>query len=182
MIKHEGYNMKQSIPKGTKVVIDGKEVTYTGLIGYDAQGPYHVFEDGDNYYPNRIRQDRFLEIINPPDIVSSTSQTSPLAYSQHILQHQIKAALEEIREYFRERGNLTGLDEGDDDSRKYTATYIDNDGIAQSAYYREIEVSDDNRLYIGLSDGHWIYQEDITANNILDIINIIHENHDTYSK
>jgi hypothetical protein len=75
-------------------------------------------------------------------------------YHIRVFTHQLNKAKEDLRQHLREKGNLTGLDASDDDSRKYTAQYIDNDGEPQAAFYREVEVSDDNRLYIELSDGH----------------------------
>jgi|GEM_PF-4658776 len=103
-------------------------------------------------------------------------------YHIRVFTHQLNKAKEDLRQHLREKGNLTGLDASDDDSRKYTAQYIDNDGEPQAAFYREVEVSDDNRLYIELSDGHCIYQEDITINHIMDIFYLIQDECGKYVK
>lgn len=104
-----------------------------------------------------------------------------LSSNQQTLADAKKDALENIRLYLKEKGNIKGLDKVEE-HHQYTATYIDDHGEAVSASYSELEISDDNRLYIGLSDGHWLYQEDITLNNIDDLINILQEGHGTYSK
>lgn len=104
-----------------------------------------------------------------------------LSSNQQTMYDAKKDALENIRQHLKEKGNLTGLDEVEEHHR-YTATYIDDDGEAASASYSQLEVSDDNRLYIGLSDGHCLFQEDITLNNIDDIINILDDGHGTYNK
>ncbi len=105
-----------------------------------------------------------------------------MEYHIRVFNHQFNVAKEDLRKHLKEKGNLTGLDEGDDDSRKYTALYIDRDGEAQAAFYREVEVSDDNRLYFGLSDGHTLYQEDITFIHIMDIFYLIQNECGTYVK
>ncbi len=104
-----------------------------------------------------------------------------LLSNQQTLADAKKNALENIRLYLKEKGNLTGLDEVEE-HQCYTAIYINNNGEAVCAYYSQLEISDDNRLYIGLSDGHWLFQEDITLSNIDDLINILQEGHGTYSK
>lgn len=103
-----------------------------------------------------------------------------MEYHIRVFNHQFNQAKEDLRRYLREKGNLTELDAGDDDSRKHTALYTGRDGEPRAAFYREVEASADNRLYIGLSDGHTLYQEDITIINILDIMNLIQSGIGTY--
>ncbi|MDR1716500.1 MAG: hypothetical protein LBS20_11715 [Prevotella sp.] len=105
-----------------------------------------------------------------------------MEYHLRVFNHQFNQAKEDLRQHLKEKGNLTELDAGDDDSLKYTALYIDRDGESQAAYYRQVEVSDDNRLYIELSDGHCIHQEDITINHIMDIFYLIQDECGTYVK
>lgn len=99
---------------------------------------------------------------------------------QYHINEQLKEAKETLCNMLVEKGNLSEIDNVKD-SQKYTATYIDNDGNPQSAYYSALELQD-GRLYIGLSDEHWLYEEDIKAEHILDLITVIEEGHGKHTK
>ena len=97
----------------------------------------------------------------------------------HILE-RVKEAKELLRDFLSGHGNISEMDNVAD-CEKYTAYYTDDDGNAQSAYYRSMELLE-NRLYIGLSDEYCIFQENITVQNIYDIISIIEEGHGKFNK
>lgn len=103
-----------------------------------------------------------------------------LSNAQYHINEQLKEAKEALRNLLIEKGNLSEIDNVSDHC-KYTAIYIDDDGNAQSAYYRSVELLE-NRLYIVLSDEYCIFQEDISVPNIFDLITIIENGHGTYTK
>lgn len=103
-----------------------------------------------------------------------------LSNAQYHINEQLKEAKEALRNLLIEKGNLSDIDNVSDHC-KYTANYIDDDGNAQSAYYRSVELLE-NRLYIVLSDEYCIFQEDISVPNIFDLITIIEDGHGTYAK
>lgn len=105
---------------------------------------------------------------------------SKICNTKYKIEEEIKEAKEAIRNFLKDKGNLTHLDDLPP-HRQYTATYIDNDGDAQSASYRTIELEEGN-ISVELSDSHWLYEHELTIENILDMLNIIIDGNGKYIK
>lgn len=89
------------------------------------------------------------------------------------IHHLIRQGLDEIRQHLKEKGSLTAIDE----DNEWSAYYINDDGYAESAYYREIELEDNGKIAVLLSDGFWLYEEDLTVIHVMDILTIFAESY-----
>ena len=84
------------------------------------------------------------------------------------IHHLTGEAIKEIKRHLTENGEIEDIS-GDE---TWTATYINDDGFAESAYYQSITI-DRDKLFVDLSDGWCLYEDDLTTNHVLDIISII---------
>ncbi|MDR2005339.1 MAG: hypothetical protein LBQ74_20135 [Prevotella sp.] len=97
---------------------------------------------------------------------------------QHHIQKQAKEAIEEIRSYLREYGNISEI-EGDEN---IFGLYLDEQDYGVASPYSQIELFPTGEIVITLFDEHTIYEEDFTPNHINDLITIIQGKYGKYSK
>lgn len=148
--------MKISIAPGTKVVIDGKIVQYTGLTGFDSLGAYHLFEDEDmNSLKFRwidfLQQEIFQSRI--PDVVEKLRLL----------------ALEKIRDYIKQNGGIYPSPEA-----TLSAVYFDRDGYAADSYYSKIQMTG-NSIIVDLEDYTGISEDDLSITHVLQILELINK-------
>lgn len=81
-----------------------------------------------------------------------------------------KQGIEYIKKRVEEHGNI---DFGEDCN--YSAIYVNDDGYAECPYYQRIELEDDGQIAILLTDGIWLYENELTPNHIMDLLNQLEE-------
>jgi len=74
-----------------------------------------------------------------------------------------------IKKHIEENGNI---DFGEDCN--WCALYVNDDGYAECPYFRRIEL-EDNKLTVLLSDGYWLYEDDLSTKHIMDIVSLLHD-------
>ncbi|MDR1459493.1 MAG: hypothetical protein LBI60_04700 [Bacteroidales bacterium] len=121
-------------------------------------------EIGEEYYEHSIFKNGKWSFENPPSI------------NEQIHQLTVQG-LEQIRQHLTEKGNIVAIDE----DNNWSAYYTNGDGYAESAYYSEIEL-DNGKISVLLSDGIWLYEDDLTTIHVMDILTIIAEGHGTYQQ
>lgn len=145
------------IPKETLIKI-------TSLLP-DTEGLYIRItseEPGEEYFEKAVFQNGRWSFDSIPDINAQI----------HALTQQ---GIGLIKKRIEETGNI---DFGEDCT--YVALYINDDGYAECPYFRRIELESNNKLTVLLSDDVWLYEDDLTAVHIMDILTLIEEGHVTY--
>lgn len=81
-----------------------------------------------------------------------------------------KEAIEDIKKYLSTNKieDLTSKD------INYSITYVDGDGYFEGSIYESVEV-ENGTLFINLTDGMSIYEDDITINDVIAVLSIISE-------
>ncbi|MDR1502268.1 MAG: hypothetical protein LBT43_07425 [Prevotella sp.] len=79
----------------------------------------------------------------------------------------------QIKKHIQEIGNI---DFGN--NCNWCVLYVNDDGYAELAYFRRIELELNGKICLLLSDGVWLYEEDLTTTHIMDILSLIQENDD----
>lgn len=87
-------------------------------------------------------------------------------------------AIEEIRLHLKEHGDIEKIELYE----KHTTAYFDDADNAVSADYSIIQLGDNGSIFVMLTDEHWLLENDLTTNHVLDIFNIINDGHGTYPK
>lgn len=82
----------------------------------------------------------------------------------------INQGIRYIKKYIETNGNV---DFGKDCI--YSALYINDDGYAECPCFRRIEMEDNKTLTVLLSDGIWLYEDQLTPNHVLDILSMLSE-------
>lgn len=82
-----------------------------------------------------------------------------------------------IREYLTENGSLENIEE----DNLWIAFFTALDGNGDSSHYSEIELDESGEITVGLTNGLWLYEDNLTTNHVMDILTIIEERHG-YSK
>lgn len=79
-------------------------------------------------------------------------------------------AIKDIKKYLltNKIENLTSKD------INYSITYVDGDGYFEGSMCESVEV-ENGMLFINLTDGMSIYEDDITVNNVITVLSIISE-------
>lgn len=118
-------------------------------------------EPAEEYFDQSVFTDGKWDFENPPSINSQI----------HELTLQ---GLEQIRQYIGENGNI---DFGEDCN--WTALYINNDGYAECPYFQRVELDENKKLSVLLSDGYWLYEDDLTTVHVMDILSLLFEEHES---
>jgi hypothetical protein len=114
-------------------------------------------EAGEEYFEQAIFSDGKWTFENPPTInVQIYALTTQ--------------GLEQIRQHIKEKGNI---DFGEDCTR--VALYVNDDGDAECPYFERIELETNDKLSVLLSDGLWLYEDDLTTVHVMDILTLIEE-------
>jgi len=115
-------------------------------------------EPATRYCRQSIYEHGKWDFENPPSINAQI----------HALTKQGK---EQIKKHIRENGNI---DFGDDCN--WCALYVNDDGYAELAYFRRIELEPNGNICLILSDGYGFYEDQLTTNHIMDILSLLDEN------
>lgn len=114
-------------------------------------------EPGEEYYEQAIfRNSQWSFDINP----TINEQINALK----------KLGIEKIKEHILHNGEINL-----GDKCNYSALYVDDDGYGQLSYYQCTEIDPDDKLTVMLTDGLWLYEEDLTILNVMDLLTIIEE-------
>jgi hypothetical protein len=128
----------------------------------DTQGLYirvTAEEPAEEYFEQAIFSDSKWTFENLPAINTQI----------HALTTQ---GIEQIRRHIKENGN-TDFGEG----CTWVALYINNDGYAECPYFQRIESEADGKLSVLLSDGHWLYEDELTTVHVMDLLTLLFEGH-----
>jgi len=94
------------------------------------------------------------------------------------IQDAVKEAITTIKEHLSESGNIHNIDMGN----LLFGLYLDEDDYGVAATYAKVEIYCTGELLVTLSDGHTIYEADLTANTVIHVLTIIKEQYGTYSQ
>ncbi|MDR1502269.1 MAG: hypothetical protein LBT43_07430 [Prevotella sp.] len=97
---------------------------------------------------------------------------------QYHIKKQTKEAVELIRRYLQEFGNISDIEKDEN----VFALYLDAQDYGVASPYSQVALFLTGEIVITLFDEHTIYEEDFTPNHINDIITIIQEKYGKYSK
>lgn len=116
-------------------------------------------EPAEEYLEQSVFCDGKWSFENPPSINAQI----------HALTVQ---GLEQIRQQIREKGNI---DLGENCT--WVALYINDDGYAECPYFQRVELEDNGKLTVLLSDRHWLYEDDLTTIHVMDLLTLLFEEH-----
>lgn len=138
-----------------------KELLKITCLLSDTQGLYirvTAEEPGEEYFEQSVFQDGKWTFETPPTI------------NEQILT-LTRQGIERIKKRIREKGCI---DFGD--NCNYNAVYIDDDGYAENPYYERIEIEESGKISVLLTDGFWLFEEDLTPIHIMDMLTLINQN------
>lgn len=122
-------------------------------------------EPATNYLEQSIFQDGKWNFDKEVDVVTEIDKLR-------------KNGILQIRQFLTEKGNVYIIDE----DQFWIALYVNNDGDGTSSFIRSIEIDTSGKIFVNLDDGMSLYEDEITANHVLDILTIMVEEHGTYTK
>ena len=99
-------------------------------------------------------------VFNTEDI-----PTNDINAQIHALTEQ---GINQIKKYIEEKGNI---DFGEECT--WVALYINDDGYAECPYFERVELEANGKLSVLLSDGIWLYEDQLSTAHIMDLLTLI---------
>lgn len=138
-----------------------KELLEITCLLSDTQGLYirvTAEEPGEEYFEQSVFQDGKWTFETPPSI---NDQILTLT----------RQGIEQIKKRIKEKGIIDF-----EDNCNYNAVYINDDGYAECPYFKRIEIEENGKLSVLLSDNFWLYEEVLTPMHIMDMLTLINQN------